>query len=142
MPLSVDQLSTLYKMGREDFVDYGAHRPGNWLLVSAGTGLMMGVCDVELRFRYALDADILPLRSRARFADWLEGMGCICDRVCFAGWFSRPENGLPMQGWTRHFSASVETPTVYFGGNALPEMWGHCELTRTLEEFFTRLRDS
>jgi hypothetical protein len=47
-----------------------------------------------------------------------------------------------MQGWTRHFSANVETPTVYFGGNALPEMWGHCDLTRTLEEFFTRLRDS
>jgi hypothetical protein len=140
MPLTIEQLSKLYKISVDDFVDYGAERPGSGLLVSAGCGLMMATCDAVPSFRYAMDADVLPPASRTRVADWFEGMAYICDRVAFTGWFSRPENGLPMQAWTRHFAQNVGRPLVYFGGNAVPDMWTHCNLCVSLAEFLCALR--
>jgi hypothetical protein len=119
-------------------VDYGAHRAGDWLLVAAGTGIMMATMDMEPRFRYSLDTDLL-LRTPAvdKFGAWLmlyERL--IVSRVCAVGWFSRWENGVPMATW---LACLTNRPLVYFGENERRELWSHCDLAHSMGEFLDKL---
>jgi hypothetical protein len=121
-------------------IDWGFHR-GNWLLVAAGTGIMMAVMDQEPRFRYSIDTDLL-LRTPAadRFAAWLMMYErFVVARICAVGWYSRWQNGEPMAEW---LSILDRPPLAYFGRNERPELWAHCDLAPTLEEFLRRLHTS
>jgi hypothetical protein len=114
---------------------------GDWLLVAAGTGIMMSVMDQEPRFRWSIDTDLLLRTPEAdRFAAWLYMWErFIAGRICAVGWYSRWQNGEPMAMW---LSILEHRPLVYFGRNERPELWSHCDLAPTLDEFLRRLQAS
>ena len=122
---------------RIECIDYGPAR-GNWLLVAAGTGIMMATMDCEPRFRYCLDTDLL-LRTPAvdRFGDWLALYErFVVSKVCAVGWYSRWQNGEPMQKWLAHLA---DRPLVYFGRSERREMWDRCDLAHSLADFLDKL---
>lgn len=86
MSFTVAQWSRLYHIPVIDYFDHGQGygRDGNWLLVSAGTGIMLAVMDQETRFRYCVDLDGIsdPL---ARLSDWLQGMESLVDQIAVVG---------------------------------------------------------
>jgi len=133
MPFTVEQAGRFYRI---ECIDYGK-RAGEWLLVGAGTGLMMSVMDQEPRLRYCLDTDII-IRTPAwsHFADWLQLMERACGRVIACGWFSRYANGLPL---IEALTVLQKRPLVYFGGYERPDLLAHCDVAVDVGEFVARL---
>ena len=132
-PFSVEQANALYRI---DLVDFGYERPGNWLLVSAGSGLMLSVMDCERRHRYCLDTDPMPKGCWRTLSDWLQMMERAVDRVNACGWFSRYENGLPLIG---ALAALEKRPLVYFGAYERPDLLNRFDVARDLGDFIDRL---
>ncbi len=117
-------------------VDY-QRADGNWLLLGAGTGLMMSVMDMEPRHRYCIDTDILTPEEWARMPDWLTLMEGCTDRINACGWFSRYENGLRMLDVLRGLK---RRPTVYFGAYERPDLLSHFDVAADVQDFVIRLR--
>jgi len=86
MSFTVEQISRLHCIPVIDYLDVGMGygREGNWLLVSAGCGLMMAVMAQEKRFWYCVELDGVKDR-RARVADWLIGMEHLVDEIAVVG---------------------------------------------------------
>lgn len=130
---TVVQICQLYRI---DCIDF-ERCVGSWLLMGAGTGLMMAVMDQEPRIRYCLDTDVLPREQWARLPDWLQCMEVTCGRVLACGWFSRYENGLPLIGALK---ALKRPPLVYFGAYERPDLLEHCEVACDVGDFIARIR--
>lgn len=118
-------------------VDYG--REGNWLLLSAGTGLLLSILDQEPRFRWALDVDLLTPAEMVSLGRWLGPAETIVDRICAVGWFSDPRNGEPL---ARSLRGCRRRPLTYFGACPIPAMYAHTDRAETLADFLARLRSS
>jgi hypothetical protein len=133
MPFTVEQASRFYRI---ECVDC-EHSQGNWLLLGAGSGLMMAILDQEPRFRYCLDTDLLIRTADwLRMPSWLTLMEGACDRIAACGWFSRYENGLPL---IDALSALTRRPLVYFGAYERPDLLAHCDAASDLTSFIMRL---
>jgi hypothetical protein len=124
----------LYRIDK--YVDF-ERDDGNWLLLGAGSGLMMSIMDVEPRHRYCIDTDILTPEEWARLPDWLTLMEGCCDRINACGWFSRYENGLRMLEVLRGLK---RRPLVYFGAYERPDLLEHFDVAGDIADFIVRLR--
>lgn len=111
-------------------VDY--RRASYGLLIGSGSGTMMGVMDVALRFRFALDAD--QYRGREdHLCDWIRAMdrNCLVDLIAVCGWFSITDP-VPFAGALGTLSA----PTIVYSGAGLRrEVFSQVTFTDTLDEF-------
>lgn len=134
MTFTARQAGELYRIDK--YVDY-ERADGNWLLLGAGSGLMMSIMDMEPRHRYCIDTDILTPDEWARMPDWLTLMEGCCDRINACGWFSRYENGLRMLEALRGLK---RRPLVYFGAYERPDLLAHCDVAADVDEFVARLR--
>ena len=134
MTFTARQAGELYRIDK--YVDY-ERQDGNWLLLGAGSGLMMSIMDMEPRHRYCIDTDILTPDEWARMPDWLTLMEGCCDRINACGWFSRYENGLRLLELLRGLK---RRPTVYFGAYERPDLLGHCDVAADVDDFIIRLR--
>jgi len=132
-PFTVEQASCLYKI---ELVDFGWERDADWLLLGAGSGLMVSVMDQETRHRYCIDTDVLPKDRWSVFGDWLMMMERAVDRVNACGWFSRYENGLPL---INALSVLKKRPLVYFGAYERPDLLKRFTVARDLGDFVDRL---
>ncbi len=142
MGLSVDQISRLYRIPVIDYVadsHYAYGRDDDWLLVTAGSGLMLSIMDIEPRFRYCIDADGIKdaLGDGYRFGQWLIGMERLVRRIAFAGWYSNPLNA----GSICCDLAKLRSPRFisYFGGATANFPFEVRNRVHTLEEFMDRL---
>lgn len=63
-------------------------RPGDQILIAAGTGLMLSIMDQCPGIRWCLDVDPLTADQKAKLGDWLVCVGNVMERVIVAGWFS------------------------------------------------------
>lgn len=140
MSFTVKQASILYRIPVIDYLadptwQYG--READWLLVSAGTGLMLSVMDVEPRFRYCVDSDGIPDAMSYRIGEWLLIMQRLVERVCAVGWYSNPENARPLL----KALAPLHTAKVYLGNvpAAMLEEYGFDPIL-DLSDFLSRLR--
>ncbi|MGC8518479.1 MAG: hypothetical protein ACP5P4_08105 [Steroidobacteraceae bacterium] len=134
MSFTARQAGELYRIDK--FVDY-EREDGNWLLLGAGSGLMMSIMDLEPRHRYCIDTDILTPEEWDRMPDWLTLMEGCCDRINACGWFSRYENGLRMLKLLRGLK---RRPTVYFGAYERPDLLEPFDVAGGIEDFIIRLR--
>jgi hypothetical protein len=134
MSFTARQAGELYRIDK--FVDY-EREDGNWLLLGAGSGLMMSIMDVEPRHRYCIDTDILTPEEWARMPDWLTLMEGCCDRINACGWFSRYENGLRLLELLRGLK---RRPTVYFGAYERPDLLEGYDVASDVADFVVRLR--
>lgn len=143
MGFTVNQASRLYDIEAIDYLDDGRcpyGRENDWLLVAAGTGLMLSIMDIEPRFRYCLDVDTLPREAFTyRLPQWLVMMEANVERIAVAGWYSNPQNAAPLLGALQVLTR--KTP-VYIGGQPDGADFGTVQRIRSLEEFFTCLESS
>ena len=134
MTFTARHAGELYRIDK--YVDY-EREDGNWLLLGAGSGLMMSIMDMEPRHRYCIDTDILTPDEWARMPDWLTLMEGCCDRINACGWFSRYENGLRMLAVLRGLK---RRPLVYFGAYERPDLLEPFEVASDVQDFLIRLR--
>ncbi len=134
MTFTVRHAGELYRIDK--YVDY-QREDGNWLLLGAGSGLMMSIMDMEPRHRYCIDTDILTPEEWARMPDWLVLMESCCDRINACGWFSRYENGLRLLELLRGLK---RRPTVYFGAYERPDLLEPFDAAGDVDDFLIRLR--
>lgn len=133
---TVEQASRFYRI---EPIDYGHEREGDWLLLGAGTGLMMSCMDLIPEHRYCIDTDVLSAAEWDRLPSWLTLMEGAVTRINACGWFSRYENGLKMIG---ALSVLKRRPCVYFGPYEKPELLASFEQLGSLSSFVRRLRFS
>lgn len=114
-------------------LDYA--RPGTWLLLGSGCGLMMAVMDAETQFRWCLDLDSLR-DTRAPWAEWLAIMERVTDRICVAGWFSIT-NPAPL---VQALGTLTRIPLVY-AGQLQENPFRRFQCAETLAEFLGRLKE-
>lgn len=131
-PFTVDQIRRFYRI---ECIDY--ERPGDGLLVGAGTGLMMAIMDQVPTLRYCIDTDILRPDEWQRFPDWLTLMERATSYVACSGWWSRADNGLKLANATKMLQ---QRPKVYFGLLERPSDWSHCDYFEDHAEFVSALR--
>lgn len=123
--LTLATVSDAYHVPVVDF-----RRPGEWLLISSGAGIMSGVMDVATRFRWCLDIDEA---KECRLADWLLWADRLLGgRIALVGWFSLTDPA-PLRAALKGLSRPIlaYTPFVELGQR-------HCG---SLAEFFQRLDD-
>lgn len=114
-------------------IDYGADRPGDWLLIGSGCGIMMAVMDVELRFRYCFDIDSIK-EPTARLDQWLMAVETIVSRIAVVGWFSITDPA-PLRTALNCLKCR---PLVYAGMGACELFPNHCTVA-TLDQFISTL---
>ena len=138
MSFTVAQVSRLYCIPVIDYLDEGNGygREGNWLLVAAGTGLMMAVMDQEKRFRWCVDIDGLRNGDvRARLADWLIAMEQLVDHIAVVGGWC-VSNPAPLAAALR----ALNRPVVVYATTVTPEnAFDGLPRTRSLSHFFWKL---
>ena len=108
-------------------IDYD--RPSGGLLVASGGGLMMATMDCAPAFRWCVDLDVLPAKSR--WEDWLLLVRGFVQPMAIVGWFSitRPQRLAAVVSRLR------PAPMLYAAGILPPDPFAAHEFRcRSLDE--------